>query len=292
MGSDFQGEPQRGGPHLGELPGGNLCRSPPCQGGFPGANLRGANFNEAKLSDANFRAATMVATVFANVDLSGTRGLDSCYHTGPSHLDHLTQQRSGRLPLAFLRGCGLSDWQIEAAKLHEPGLTSEQITKTLYEIHKLRSTRPIQIHNLFISYSHADTLFVEHMEGHLNERGIRFWRDIHDAPAGPLETIVVRAIRHNPTVLLVLSQNSVRSDWVEFEAQTARELERELGRHVLCPLALDNRWLTCKWSAVLRNQIRRYNVLDFSDWQNAPAFKSKFERLLSGIHLFYGHEGQ
>ncbi len=65
--------------------------------------------------------------------------------------------------------------------------------------------------------------------------GIRFWRDIHDATSGRLEKVVDRAIRQNPIVLLLLSENSVKSDWVEHEAQLARELEQELGRNVLCP---------------------------------------------------------
>jgi Pentapeptide repeats (8 copies) len=148
------------------LVGANLIKAD-----FRGVNLRGANFTEANFRETNFREATVVATVLANVDLSGTRGLDRCYHMGPSHLDHLTLQRSGRLSLTFLRGCGLSDWQIEAARLYEPGLTSEQIADILYRVHDLRATRPIQIHNLFISYSHVDSVFLEHIETNLNERG-------------------------------------------------------------------------------------------------------------------------
>jgi hypothetical protein len=30
---------------------------------------------------------------------------------------------------------------------------------------------------LFISYNHSDAPFVDAMEAHLNERGVRFWRD-------------------------------------------------------------------------------------------------------------------
>jgi hypothetical protein len=268
-----------------DLSGSNLSEAE-----LSGSHLSAASLSGANLSGANLSGADLHETIFANINLSTVKGLEACLHWGPSILDHRTLQRSGRLPLPFLRGCGLSDWEIEAAKLHEPSLTSEQITDIVYRVHDLRSTRPIQIHRLFISYSHADSVFLEHMERHLNERGIRFWRDKHDAPAGPLENIILRAIRHNPTVLLVLSENSVKSDWVEYEAQTARELEKELGRHVLCPVALDESWKTCKWSAVLRNQIKKYNVLNFSDWQDATAFEGKFQHLLSGIDLFYGDD--
>ena len=60
--------------------------------------------------------------------------------------------------------------------------------------------------------------------------------------AGRIETQIDRAIRQNPTVLLVLSENSLNSDWVEHEVRTARGLEKEIGRDVLCPVALDDSW--------------------------------------------------
>ena len=121
----------------------------------------------------------------------------------------------------------------------------------------------------------------------LNKAGIIYWRDIHDSPAGPLERIVTRAIEQNPVVLLILSKNSVESDWVEFEASEARKLEKQLNRHVLCPVALDDKWKYCKWSAVLRNQIIKYNILDFSGWKNIDMIDQQFNRLISGLDLFY-----
>ena len=62
----------------------------------------------------------------------------------------------------------------------------------------------------------------------LARAGITYWRDIHDAPAGPLDDIIDDAMRKNPTLILVLSKNSVESDWVEDEATRARKLEKHL----------------------------------------------------------------
>jgi hypothetical protein len=125
------------------------------------------------------------------------------------------------------------------------------------------------------------------MEKYFNESGIRFWRDIHDATAGRLEKVVDRAMRQNPTVLLVLSENSVKSDWVEHEARSARDLEKELGRDVLCPVALDDAWKDCKWPARLREQIEEYHVMDFSNWKDDAEFTRKFGKLVEGLDLFY-----
>ncbi|KAF0108786.1 MAG: pentapeptide repeat-containing protein [Anaerolineaceae bacterium] len=125
------------------------------------------------------------------------------------------------------------------------------------------------------------------MEKHLDKKGIRFWRDIHDATAGRLEKVIDTAIRQNPTVLLVLSKDSVQSDWVEHEARSARELEKELKRDMLCPVALDGAWKDCDWEARLREQIMKYNILDFSNWKDEAEFTRKFAKLVEGLDLFY-----
>ena len=125
------------------------------------------------------------------------------------------------------------------------------------------------------------------MTSALTEKGVRFWRDIHDAKAGRLETQIDRAIRQNPTVLLVLSKNSLNSDWVEHEVRKARELEKELGRDALCPIALDDSWKSSNWPERIMEQIKEYNILDFSSWQDSSTFASTFAKLLSGLDLFY-----
>jgi hypothetical protein len=102
-----------------------------------------------------------------------------------------------------------------------------------------------------------------------------------------VERQIDRAIRLNPTVLLVLSSHSVQSDWVEHEARLARKLEKETKRDVLCPVALDDSWKHCAWPERLREQILEYNILNFSDWNNEYSFRQMFNRLLDGLDLFY-----
>ena len=91
--------------------------------------------------------------------------------------------------------------------------------------------------------------------------------------AGRLERQIDRAIDLNLLVLLVLSEESVRSDWVRWEAQKARQLEQrfeEQGqpRDVLCPIALDEAWESCRWPGWLRTQIEDYHVLAFLGWED------------------------
>jgi uncharacterized protein YjbI with pentapeptide repeats len=247
----------------------NLSNSYLANANLQGANLTIANFFSANLDGAMLGNAHIGMTIFGDIDLSKAKDLEDVIHEGPSTIGTNTIQISkGNIPVKFLRGCGLSDVDIEYAKLAVPNLSNEKINAIVYRIYDLRATQAIQINPLFISYSHPDSWFVDEMEKYLNKKGIRFWRDIHDTTAGRLEKVVDRAMRMNPTVLLVLSENSIASDWVEHEASTARELEKELGRDVLCPVALDDAWKDCAWPARLREQIMEYNILDFSKWKD------------------------
>lgn len=252
------------------------------------ADLRRAELDSADLTTAMLKLARVGGTVFSNLDLSQTKGLEELSHLGPSRISVDTLTRSaGTVPESFLRGCGLSDWEIETAKLYAPNLGEDEITSILYEIDRIRGESPIRVNPLFISYSHADTAFVNALEAQLDRKRVRYWRDVHDLKAGKIETQIERGIRLNPTFLLVLSKNSVSSDWVEWEAGRARELEKELKRDVLCPIALDDAWKTAEWSGALRQQIQKYYIVDFSHWRNADGFANSFDKLIDGLGLFY-----
>jgi hypothetical protein len=183
-------------------------------------------------------------------------------------------------------------WELRKADFYEvlkdyPSLVvhlnREYTRRMKWELSQQRT----QINPLFISYSHTDSAFVDNMERHLNAKGIGFWRDVRHATAGRLERVVDRAMRHNPTVLLVLSEHSTKSDWVQHEVRLARKLEIETERDVLCPVALDDSWKTCRWPERLREQIEEYNILDFSEWQDGTTFQRMFARLIDGLDLFY-----
>jgi uncharacterized protein YjbI with pentapeptide repeats len=262
------------------------------------ANLTDANLTDAMLADANLTATKLRKTklfniilwetILVNLDLNNAIGLEEIFHGAPSYISIDTIQRGkGKIPETFLRGCGLSDWEIESTKLYNPDLSNQEIDEILYRMHDLRAKQPLQISPLFISYSHADGKFVDRMESQLNQKGIRFWRDVHHAMSGRLEKQIDRAIRHNPTVLVILSENSTQSDWVEHEVRTARELEKDIGRDVLCPVALDDSWKDSPWPKRVMEQVLEYNILDFSEWKDDVKFEGMFRRLIDGLELFY-----
>lgn len=270
------------------LSGADFSRTDLSGADLSGAFLFGANLNQAGLSRADLSNSKIGATSFGNVELSSCLGLETIEHSSPSHISTNTiEQSKGQIPIKFLRGCGLSDWEIESAKLYNPELSNQEISDLQYKIYDLRATRSIQVSPLFISYSHADSSFVDELEKKLTEKSIRYWRDIHDMKSGRLEKQVDRALRLNPTVLVVLSEHSIKSDWVEHEVNTAREIEKELNRDCLCPVALDDSWKSSPWDQRLMRQIKKYNILDFSNWQDKATFGTTFKKLVDGLQLFY-----
>jgi uncharacterized protein YjbI with pentapeptide repeats len=265
-----------------------------------GANLRftaliGADIRDANLTGCDLTGSTVgslyampISTIFGNIDLSNVIGLEDVHHVAPSNISTDTFARSkGKIPDAFLRGCGLSDWEIENVKLYNPDLSNDEITKIQYKVYELRATQALQISPLFISYSHADSAFVDKVESQLNKKGVRFWRDKHDMTAGRIETQIDQAINQNRTVLLVLSQHSLKSDWVEHEVRTAREIEKAMEHDVLCPVALDDSWKSSRWPKRVMEQIMEYNILDFSAWEDDVKFEGMFRKLIDGLELFY-----
>jgi hypothetical protein len=266
----------------------NLSRALLGRADLSEANLTGSNLSRAYLDESIFYRTAVGYTTFGYSDLSKVVGLEEAFHNGPSTIgtDTIAMSR-GKIPEAFLRGCGLSDWEIEETKLYNPDLSNEQVNKILYRIYDLRATQALQISPLFVSYSHGDNRFVDKIGDSLTQIGIRYWRDIHDMKSGRIEQQIDRAIRQNPTVLLVLSINSLSSDWVEHEVHTARGLEKEIGRDVLCPVALDDSWKYSRWPKRIMEQITEYNILDFSEWQDERKFESMFRRLIDGLEVFY-----
>lgn len=256
---------------------------------FVGANLFRANFVEAHLGHADFRNATLGGTLIIDVDLSHSKNLDAVHHRGPSSIDTQTLELSrGQIPKEFLQGCGLKPWEILNAKLYDPDLTPAQVNDIQYKIFEARTSGPLIIGGVFISYSRADARFADEVRDKLMKKGVSVWLDRHDMVAGPQQKQIDRAIGANNVILLVLSKDSIASDWVEHEMQAAHRIERKEGREVLCPVRLDDVWKKkrhdVKWEHLMDK-----NILDFSKWKT-KAFNGQFDKLIKGLKIYYSRD--
>jgi len=147
--------------------------------------------------------------------------LESAVHAGRSVIDIRTLAKSSNLPLSFLRGCGLPDVLIE----YLPSLLSQ----------------PIQFYSCFISYSTKDQPFAERLHADLQNKGVRCWFAPEDLKIGDkFRSRIDESIRVYDKLMLLLSENSIQSPWVEEEVEAALEKEYQQNKLVLFPVRLDD----------------------------------------------------
>jgi uncharacterized protein YjbI with pentapeptide repeats len=246
----------------------NLCAAALYGVLLAGAILRRANLQWAQLGGADLSEVIFSGTILVDLDLSGCEGLDSCVHRGPSIIDHLALQRSGPLPLAFLRGVGLPENLID----YLPSLLNQAI----------------QFYSCFISYSSRDEEFAQRLHADLQNKGVRCWFAPHDLPIGAkILDDIDEAIRHRDKLLLVLSEHAIASDWVEDEVTKAFAEERQRQQLVLFPIRLDDAVLTTgeAWAAKLRDN---RHIGDFRRWKDHDAYAKVLERLLRDLRVAVG----
>ena len=130
---------------------------PTSAGPTGGAKLAVANLSGANLNSAGLSRAICSWTIFGDVDLSGTAGLDSVDHNGPSIIGTDTLFRSqGKIPEAFLRGCGVPD--------------------VLITFHGSLTGAALEFYSCFISFTEADDAFSKRLYNDLQGEGVRCWR--------------------------------------------------------------------------------------------------------------------
>jgi hypothetical protein len=188
------------------------------------AYLIGTDFSNADLNGADFTEAVLDNASFGGKDLSQVKGLETVNHDGPSHLSIETIYKSqGNIPEIFLRGCGVPESFI------------------VQIVALVASSEPIEFYSCFISYSSANQEFAERLYADLQSEGVRVWFPPHDMPIGArIRPTIDESIRVYDKLLLVLSEQSVSSQWVEQEVETALRKERQGSGTVLFPVRLDD----------------------------------------------------
>jgi hypothetical protein len=254
-----------------------------------GAELAGVRFSRSILRGTDFTGATILAglgsegfgrrpisyyTLFEDIDLSLSNGLDKVKHAAPSTISIQTFLLSnGKIPAAFLRGCGAPAKFIE----YLPSL--------------IGSMEPIQFYSCFISHSSKDQAFADRLHSRMMQDGLRVWYAPEDMRGGRKSIDQIdQAIRVYDKLLLVLSRASMASDWVLHEIRRAVEREKHEKRQVLFPIGLAS-WKDIKaWTAFdadmgkdLAKVVREYHIPAFSKWKDHDAFEAAFARLIEDL---------
>jgi uncharacterized protein YjbI with pentapeptide repeats len=255
------------------LTGADLTGATLIRADLTGADLSGVSLTGADLSEANFSEAEIGYTILGNVDLSAAVGLETVKHRGPSSIGIDTMYRSqGKIPEVFLRGAGVPDNFIEY-------------------MHSLVGTA-FELYSCFISYSGKDDDFARRLYADLQDHGVRCWFAPHDMQGGKkLHEQIDTAIRMHERLLLILSPNSINSEWVKTEISKARKREEKETKRVLFPIRLDIPFEQLQeWECFdgdrgkdSAREIREYYIPDFTHWKDHDQYQAEFKKLLRDL---------
>lgn len=243
--------------------GASLVGSYLTRGKWTGVDARRTDLLRTDLSFSHWRGsdlsdAAMSSTVMASTDLGSVSGLNSVVLDGPCPIDDSTIRTLDPVPQIFLRNCGLTDELI-----------------TFYQ----RAAEGESFYTVFVSYSSADQDFADRVRADLQDAGIRVWLATENLKTGDrFRQVIYDAIRAHDKLLLVLSCNSIVSEWVEDEVNAALDREKEEGRSILFPVTLDRAvWETDR--AWVRSLTYKRHICDFTKWSDAEAYNSALDRL-------------
>ena len=233
---------------------------------FSGADLRNANLLlvrmfTTRLDGANLSGASIGVSSFAHTSLRDTV-LDGISYAGPSSVGIDTFFSNGGLPEDFLRGCGVPE---------------EFITYASSLLGK-----PIEYYSCFISYSTSDEEFARRLHESLQAKNIRTWFAPEDLKIGDrFRSRIDESIRIHDKLVLILSEPSINSAWVQREVETALEREDREKRDVLFPIRLDES-IFASDAAWARDVCRRH-IGDFRNWKSHDDYTKAFERLVKDL---------
>jgi hypothetical protein len=136
--------------------------------------------------------------------------------------------------------------------------------------------------SIFVSYSHKDSDFVLKLTNSLAQDGFDYWHDIKDLPAGQdLDKALSEAIQASLIYLIVLTPNSLRSNWVNREFEEASYENIESGKAII-PVVKD----------LEHNQLnKRIQRKTYINCTNADAYSEQYAYLKKSI-LYYLHKNK
>ena len=134
-----------------------------------------------------------------------------------------------------------------------------------------------------IYYSSKDEALARRLYADLQSNHVRCWFAPEDMKIGAkLRPSIDESIRLHDNLLLILSQYSIASQWIEQEIERAFAGERKENKVILFPIRLDQTVMEFEegWPAFIRNT---RSIGDFTRWKRHDTYQKAFARLLRDL---------
>ena len=152
---------------------------------------------------------------------------------------------------------------------------------------------------MFLSYSHRDSEFVNKLSLDIARRGFQTWMDHNDIgieeelvnsgrPTSlrpELKEVLARAVTRANRLLLIVSEHSVKSEWVQVEvgfALAKGQRDRVPIDHLIIDDCATQKWPP--WMAATKSS----NIFDFSRWRDLKAYGETLKALLEINYIYKG----
>lgn len=240
-----------------------------------GSCLNGANLRESKIVGTDIRGvalgdAIIGHTIFGLLDLSDCSGLDTIEVYAPCIIDFQTLRASRNLPKSFLLKIGLPELYID----YLPDFFQNE---------------GIRYYPVFLSHSWANKPFARKLYEALITKGVNvFFDEKKMKPGDDIFISLSRGIELYDKTILVCSEESLNSWWVDQELELVFEKERNLQKEVgekiglLIPITIDDHIFT--WKDGKRMAIKRRIIGDFRNWQDDTAFEKALNDLIHALN--------
>jgi hypothetical protein len=226
---------------------------------------------DSAIEDADFTGAAFWGTALLDMDLSRVHGLEATKHFGPSRIDINTLEKSRKsVPHLFWQRAGLPS-------------TLTAYLDSLFD-------NAIDFYSCFISYAEQDSDFAERLYEDLTNNGLRCYKWDHDARTGqPLWDEIDSAIRMYDRLIVILSENSLKSPAVQREIERAIQCQDRLNLRehnlntsectsVLFPVRLDDHVFA--WDHYRQADLVSHVIADARGWRES---EEKYQAVLEGI---------
>ena len=166
----------------------------------------------------------------------------------------------------------------------------EAIDAALFRSANQRKTKAVaegrEYYSCFISYADEDETIARRLYEGLDAAGVRCWFAPESLDIGAMiRPTIDRAIKEHERVLLILSEHSLKSAWVEHEVETTLAREKILREKegtfasLILPIRVDDaiERIDAGWASLLKNT--RY----MGDFTSDSKYRKSFTRILKAL---------